>query len=116
MRNRLRELARAILRTRPTEELLDDIHLRVQVGNALEMGITFHVLEQNRETSIEMLLHSCDLEIGIDGNLRFEQFSCCPKPFDHSSQRAQVLGARHQFMLLGYRHKAPPRPSVEARS
>ena len=45
MGDRVRELPRTILRSFPAEQAVDDVHLRVQIGDTFQVRIALHVLE-----------------------------------------------------------------------
>ena len=89
-RNRMRDgvgqLSCSIPRAIPTEEPFNDVHLCEEVGDAFQMWVPFHVPEQNRIASVQVLLHPGDLQVRIHGRICFKQIPRCPQPLDHAPQ------------------------------
>ncbi len=82
MRKSIGQFSRAVRVVFPAENLIDDIHVAEEIGNAAMMGLAFDAIEQDGAPTVQLFLNSRDLSVRIDLFVGLYEVAFLLQPFD----------------------------------
>ena len=70
----------------PAKHPVHDGGVGKQVGNSSEMGITLHIVKENWEATIQVLLYTSDVQIWVNFHIGLQQEPFRSEPFQRATQ------------------------------
>src|SRR2546425_1176399 len=104
--DRLHRLELELPRLLDAEEVSDPLRRSVDVVGEAGVRVTLDVLEEDRRATVQALLDGCELEVGVDLDVRAEQFPRLLQVLQRGAQAGDVLLADRGH---GLGHRRPPR-------
>ena len=105
VRQRVRELARAVGVVGPAEHLVDHFDVAEQVGEQAMIGLALDVVEQDRAAAVHLLLDRGEFQIGIDLLVGLDQVALGPEPFQGVAQVVDRVDGRAERFFLRSAHE-----------
>ena len=78
----------------PSEQAIDDVHVREEVRDRADVRVALDVVEQDRVAAVEVFLDPCELEVARDRDVRLHKEAFAAQPSDRLRQRAQSFFRR----------------------